>query len=124
MANAEPRRRMRVARAHVPAWCLGGLLLLTGACATGSGGMAGLVLRQPVDTPPRFEVPPEPPGTVPGANCRSPLTDGRDGTEIVMQRAAGGLADYSVQAGRYGVTAGELLRVRCLTGEPVGIVRR
>jgi len=61
---------------------------------------------------------------VPGANCRSPLTDGRDGTEIRMQRAAGGVADYAVPAGRYGVNEGELLRVRCETGEPLGIVRR
>jgi hypothetical protein len=40
-----------------------------------------------------------------------------------MQRAYGGRGDYSVPQGAYGVRTGELLRVDCADGAPLGIVR-
>jgi hypothetical protein len=41
-----------------------------------------------------------------------------------MDRSARGLADYETPPGRYGVRENELLRLRCNTGEVLGIVRR
>lgn len=56
--------------------------------------------------------------------CHRPLEDPRDGTRLVMQRSGADVADYAVPSGRYGVAERELLRVRCSTREPLGIVRR
>jgi len=81
-------------------------------------------LRPAVDVPERFAAVGEPVGAGGGTTCRSPLEDRRDGTRLVMQRSAAGVADYAVPAGRYGVAGNELLRVNCSTGEPIGIVRR
>lgn len=62
-------------------------------------------------------------GTPGAATCRSPLVDPRNGARLTMQRADRGRGDYSVPAGSYGVRGGELLRVDCSNGQPVGIVR-
>ena len=81
------------------------------------------VVRAAVDTPERFEA-------VAGAalsdqSCISPLVDPRDGTEIKMQTSfKQGVADYVVPNGKYGVKAGEFLRIDCTTGEIRGIVRK
>lgn len=88
------------------------------------------LLRDAVDAPPRFEVidpglrvPPA--DTIVGQGCRSPLVDPRDQTRLRMVRAgADGVGDYEVPEGRYGVSAGEVLRVECNTGEVLGIARR
>jgi hypothetical protein len=64
-----------------------------------------------------------PSDTLVGTGCLSPMTDPRDGTRIIMQRADNGVADYSVPAGRYGVRPGYLLRLECNTGKVVGVVR-
>jgi hypothetical protein len=61
------------------------------------------------------------PGT--SVACESPLVDPRTGAQLMMQRSYGGRGDYSVAPGVYGVAAGELLRVDCADGTPVGIVR-
>lgn len=60
-------------------------------------------------------------GAVP---CLSPLEDPADGTILYLVRSAGGLGDYDVPTGRYGVGAHELLRIDCATGAAVGIVPR
>jgi len=62
------------------------------------------------------------PGTA--TACESPLVDPRTGAQLMMQRSYGGRGDYSVAAGAYGAGTGELLRVDCADGAPVGIVRR
>ena len=79
------------------------------------------VIRMAVDTPEYFD---NPKMHSFDKECRSPLTDPRDGTEINFLRASWPVADYKVPTGKYGVRQGELLRVSCETGEAVGIVKR
>lgn len=56
------------------------------------------------------------------APCLNPLVDPRDGTRITLVRSSGGLGDYAVASGKYGVGAGQLLRVDCSDGRPMGVV--
>jgi hypothetical protein len=86
--------------------------------------------RAPVDAPDHFlvvvldasgtETTSEPLGN---PACRSPLQD-PDGARLTLERSSGGQGDYAVEEGRYGVRAGELLRVECATAKPLGIVPR
>ena len=55
--------------------------------------------------------------------CYSPMIDPRDQTHLRLVRSAGGYGDYEVPPGRYGVGAGELLRLDCKTGQALGVVR-
>lgn len=68
-----------------------------------------------------------------GALCRNPIRDPRDDTLLHLARSsyqpaegprlpAGYRGDYRVDPGRYGVRAGELLRIDCITGRAIGIV--
>ena len=100
-----------------------GLIFLGGCGSTTGTRSMSPVLRAATDTPIAFEAPA---GTVFGDDtCLSPLTDPRDGTQIVMHTSFGaGIGDYVVPSGMYGVKDGELLRVNCNTGEVTGIVRR
>ena len=95
------------------------------SCGSTSGMRTlGTLDREAIDVPLRFEFPK---GAVRVANtCNSPLTDPRDGTQLIMQASYGeeGVGDYVVPSGKYGVKSGELLRVNCATGEVVGIVKR
>jgi hypothetical protein len=79
--------------------------------------------RPAVDVPERFELP-EAAHSAAEPMCWSPVTDPRDGTRLVLVRSAVRRGDYEVPAGRYGVAKGELLRLRCATGEVIGIVPR
>jgi hypothetical protein len=105
-------------------------LLLGGACGQNSatGFASAAPLRQGTDLPAQFE-PPTGFGrlsltdTIPGNACLSPMHDPRTNTEIKMTRAANGQADYKVPDGRYGVGSGQLLRLDCNTGRPLGIVK-
>lgn len=54
---------------------------------------------------------------------QQPIVNPRNGARLMMERAWHGAGDYSVPAGTYGVRTGELLRVDCSNGPPVGIVR-
>jgi hypothetical protein len=54
--------------------------------------------------------------------CLNPLVDPRDGSRITLVRSSDGLGDYSVASGKYGVGTGQLLRVNCSDGQPIGIV--
>jgi hypothetical protein len=103
---------------------------LAAACGyRSSGGFpTAVTMRTAVDVPARFDPPPDfsriaPADTIAGGACLSPMVDPRDGTALRMERAAQGRADYAVPEGRYGVGPGELLRIDCNTGAPVGIVR-
>ena len=81
------------------------------------------VLRAATDAPENFIAPEG--ATTGNDSCNNPLTDPRDGTKIIMQSAfSGGVGDYEVPDGKYGVQKGEFLRIKCATGEVVGIVRR
>lgn len=98
-------------------------------CAMGSASTypASAPARPATDAPPRFvaAVPlagATAPDTVPGPGCHSPMFDPRDGTRIELMVSAGGVADYEVPVGRYGVSRDERLRLDCRTGRVIGIV--
>jgi hypothetical protein len=97
-------------------------------CAIANSTMDGPVLRAAADAPAQFVavlgargVPGD---TIPGPGCRSPLFDPRDDVRLILTRSAVGRGDYTVPDRRYGVMEGELLRVDCNTGRPLGIVQR
>lgn len=104
--------------------------LLTG-CGGNSSGFPSAATPLPAgeDLPGQFEPPTgfarlNPTDTIPGNACLSPMVDPRNGTKLTMQRAANGMADYSVPDGKYGVKPNQLLRLDCNTGKPLGIVKR
>jgi hypothetical protein len=110
---------------------IAGMLLALSACTIGgSNSVSPLSRGRPAtDVPDRFEPSAQyariaPADTVPGNGCTSPMTDPRDGTAIRMREAGSGIGDFQVPAGKYGVREGELLRVECNTGRPLGIVKR
>lgn len=103
-----------------------GLVLAVAGCAT-SDFSADRILRAATDTPDRFlvgsltsEALTEP---MPATGCRSPMVDPRDGTRLILKRSAADRGDYVVPAGRYGIAVGELLRLDCATGRPLGVVK-
>jgi hypothetical protein len=116
-------------------------IVLSSVVVLALASLAGCVLRRgpSVDSPPRPAVDApdafrvgtlDPTGMLaepqPGGPCRSPMVDPRDGTRLtlIQSQAAGNgyMGDYAVLDGRYGVGPGELLRLDCGTGRPVGIV--
>ena len=107
--------------------CITLLLLLTTACGTGGSVNLGVTPKAAPGAPERFEpvnradrlVPAD---TLAGSGCLSPMVDPRDGYQLRFERAAGGVADYPVPTGRYGVRPGELLRLECNSGRGVGRV--
>jgi hypothetical protein len=62
-------------------------------------------------------------GTPGAAACTSPIVDPRTGARLTMVRSNQGNGDYAVTGASYGVGNGELLRVDCANGQPLGIVR-
>lgn len=95
------------------------LACMLAGCATSDFG-PGTVLRPAVDAPDTFaaDAPPE------LFECLSPLRDARNGVRLTLVRSSDGEGDYAVEGSRYGVNRGELLRVDCGTGAPIGIVRK
>ena len=77
--------------------------------------------RAATDVPELFQ---SPAGLDPGGTCRDPMHDPRDGRAVQLVRSAAGRGDYEVPEGRYGVAKGELLRIDCRSGHPIGIVER
>lgn len=115
------RKRIRPLR-PVPSMIVLLALSTVASCVTGGRSIfEDPVRRAAIDTPETFTFP-TPPST-PDA-CTSPAVDPRDGIAITFVRAAGGIGDFQVPEGRYGVRSGELLRIRCATGEPIGVVPR
>jgi hypothetical protein len=101
------------------------IVLLGAAACNTTLNYPTAVLRPAQDAPERFVRADSSaisgnPGT---AACTSPIVDPRSGAQLTMVRAYQGSGDYSVPAGSYGVAGGELLRVDCANGQPVGIVR-
>ena len=60
----------------------------------------------------------------PGEGCRNPMVDPHDGTKLTLVRSSNGMGDYEVPEGRYGVGKGQLLRLDCSNGRPMGVVKR
>ena len=56
--------------------------------------------------------------------CRNPMADPRTGTRIELYRSSAAQGDYSVAEGAYGADRGWLLRIDCVSGEAIGLVRR
>ena len=54
--------------------------------------------------------------------CRTPLHDPVERAVLRLVRSGAGHGDYEVPDGKYGVQRGELLRLECGSGRPVGIV--
>lgn len=102
------------------------LLVALAGCAS-SGGSFGNADRAATDLPDHFMVGtfmgPETTEPTAGEGCRNPMVDPRDDTRLMLTRSSAGRGDYAVPAGRYGVADGELLRLDCATGVPIGIVR-
>lgn len=105
------------------------------ACATGRGAFPPESAVRPArELPDRFVVegaagdsarPTTAPAPAGPAACRSPLVDPRDGTRLRLVRSQEGTrGDYEVPESRYGVGAGDLLRVDCTTNRGIGIVPR
>jgi hypothetical protein len=101
-------------------------VLAVSACAmnTGTPGATDAMFRPLVDPPARFVTS----DGVPGEDgCRTTMVDPRDQTQLRLARSwlegSTFRGDYEVPLGRYGVREGELLRMDCASGEPIGIVR-
>lgn len=106
-------------------------IMLISACSRSAvDGVSTMAKGRPAESlPGRFDpsasfkrIAPE--DTLPGPGCLSPLHDPRDDTRLIIRRSDNGVGDYEVATGKYGVQAGELLRLECNTGEALGIVRR
>jgi hypothetical protein len=105
------------------------LVLALAACGRGSPSTFDLKVtpKAPEGTPNRFvfEQGDIPSDSVAQLHCLTPLRDPRTGTRIALVRSwKGTLGDYAVDPPRYGVAAGELLRINCKSGGIVGIVPR
>lgn len=112
-------------RIRVAAGCA--TVVFAAACAGSYAYPANAPARAAADVPARFVLQgtdaAAAPDTLPGNACLSPMVDPRDGTEVRIHSAHGGrIGDYRVPSGRYGVGAGEVLRLNCNTGEVIGIV--
>jgi hypothetical protein len=105
-------------------WILAAALLILPGCGTiGDASTPGdSTARAAENLPASFR-------SVDGApladgECRSPLIDPRDGTRLTMIRSLFGKGDYEVPLGKYGAGKGDLLRIDCANGVPVGLVSR
>ena len=109
------------------------LLLVLSGCAVSSGSTypADAPARAASGTPDHFMVGTLEPGGALGepresGACRNPMVDPRDGTRLTLVQSqrgeAGQVGDYRVPDGRYGVGAGELLRLDCGSGRAIGVV--
>lgn len=99
------------------------VLLMAGAGCASSSTWSAATVRPATDTPPVFLTVD---GSVPASGCSSPLVDPRDDSRLRLMRSSSRgsvhLGDYEVPTGRYGVRGGELLRIDCGTGQPLGVV--
>jgi hypothetical protein len=60
----------------------------------------------------------------PGEGCHNRMVDPKDGTKLTLVRSSNGMGDYEALEGRYGVGKGQLLRLDCANGRPMGVVKR
>jgi hypothetical protein len=106
------------------AWLVRAMPLLIAAGCNTVSSYPTAIARPAVDAPEHFVL--DDGGAITGtagaAPCRSPIRDPRGGAPLTLERAYQGSGDYAT-AGRYGVHAGELIRVDCANGVALGIVR-
>ena len=96
-------------------------LIISISCVTGMNSAEDTVVRSATDVPDLFVTPA---GMNWGnSNCLNPIIDPLDGTELILVHSRDGMGDYRVNGRKYGVSKGELLRINCVTGAVVGIVR-
>ncbi len=102
------------------------LLILTSTLTGCATSTAGLPVEPASGTPDAFLVVDgsEIRAARPGEGCRSPMADPRDDARLMLIRSTSNVGDYEVPAGSYGVGPRSLLRIDCLTGGVIGIVRR
>jgi hypothetical protein len=124
-----PTLRHQISRLRRPA-VAAALAVSASACAVGmaSSYPEDGAVRTAEDLPARFvseDLPADATAmdTLPGAGCRSPLIDPRDGTRLRLVESQRRVGDYEVPAGRYG-ERGDLLRIECNTGRALGFVPR
>ncbi len=100
---------------------MGLVLILSLSCGPGRTTGDEGVVRSATDVPDLFDTPM---GMSWGDNnCKNPIIDPMDGTELILVHSRDGLGDYRVTGRKYGVSKGELLRINCYTGAVIGIVR-
>lgn len=100
---------------------IGLFIILSLACGTGRTTGDDGVVRSASDVPDLFD---PPVGMTWGDNnCKNPIIDPMDGTELILVHSRDGMGDYRVTGRKYGVSKGELLRINCYTGAVLGIVR-
>ncbi|WP_157893301.1 hypothetical protein [Salegentibacter sediminis] len=92
------------------------------SCSTSVPAVMGEIIRQPENIPAAFV--PEDGVTLNRNSCKSPMIDPRDGTEVRFIRSEGGVGDYEVPEGKYGINRNELLRLYCENGEVAGVVKK
>ena len=118
------KRLMRHPSLLLPA-AIAAVLAATAACNTRTTYPTA-VLRPADGAPPHFVRADMSPLVGPSGvavACPSPIMDPNTHAQLTMVRSYAGRADYAVPQGAYGVGAGELLRVDCGDGSPVGIVK-
>ncbi len=130
---SKPSPLARIAERTVRCGIVVGATLGTTACATVAARDAdrgwAATGRMLVDAPARFTIP-DATGlaSAPTAGCAPTLVDRRNGVSLTLVRSApAGTAvprgDYRASApARYDIADGELLRVECPTGVPIGAV--
>ncbi|MBI4503860.1 MAG: hypothetical protein HY700_22195 [Gemmatimonadetes bacterium] len=102
-----------------------GWLVLLSACVQANFPL-DTIARPAVDTPARFLFDASlVPDSIDVPDCRTPLVDPQDRSQITLVRSMRGLrGDYAVTGSRYGVGPQDLLRINCKTEAVVGIVPR
>lgn len=99
----------------------GALIIFLFSCGPGKSAGDDDVVRSAKDVPDLFD---PPAGLSWGDNnCKNPVIDPMDGTELILVQSRDGIGDYRVTGRKYGVSKGELLRINCNTGAVLGIVR-
>lgn len=92
------------------------------SCGTSVPAIKGDIIRQAQNTPDAFIAPQG--MVVEAKTCKSPMIDPRTGLEINLIRSQGGVGDYKVPDGQYGLKNKELLRLYCETGKIAGVVKK
>ena len=99
---------------------LGSMLLAS--CAS-AGWPTAVDPATVIDTPDRFlvlEVATGATSEPSGPACSNPLVDPRNQTRLTLIRSTAGHGDYQPDKLSYGLSGGQLLRIDCNTGRPLG----
>lgn len=97
------------------------VLALFSGCSTAVAPVQGDIIGQPTNTPEAFV--PESGVSLKEHSCRKTMVDPRNGRILDLKRSGGGVGDYQVPEGTYGIGSGELIRLDCGTGKVAGVVK-